>query len=141
MMSLGHGVGLFSGHVGKAPKCHDLSPMCPNTCVTYVTGMYRALEQIEMNRRSRKSTTTGETLPFFRLTWVVVEQFEPADLGCFEKFIPKSASTETKLLTACHRPEREVTCPTRERLLDALHQEKIRRARDHEPPRLAPAID
>ena len=26
-------------HLGNASKCHDVSPMCPNTCVTYVVGM------------------------------------------------------------------------------------------------------
>ena len=26
-------------HLGNAPKCLNLSPMCPNNCVTYVVGM------------------------------------------------------------------------------------------------------
>ena len=33
------GEGFFPRHFGNASKCHDMSPMCPNTCVTYVVGM------------------------------------------------------------------------------------------------------
>ena len=33
------GEGFFPGHLGNDSKFHGLSPMCPNTCVTYVTGL------------------------------------------------------------------------------------------------------
>ena len=35
------GEGFFPRHLGNVPKFQDLSPMCPNTCVTSVIGMDR----------------------------------------------------------------------------------------------------
>ena len=37
----GGGEGFFPGHLENVPKFQNLSPMCPNTCVTYVVGMDR----------------------------------------------------------------------------------------------------